>query len=290
MGVTIGLPFYNCERTLVRTLRSIFAQTYQDWELILVDDGSRDRSLEIASAVRDPRVRLVADRGNRGLAARLNQITQLARNEYVCRMDGDDLAHPQRVAAQRSYLEQHPEVDVLGTAAIAIDDQDRPSLLRGARANLRDPREVLRFGGPIHPSVMARRAWLRRFPYDPSFARSQDKELWVRSCGSSRFEQLSQPLFFYREGGQVSLGNYRGSCEADRRILLRYGPNLVGPLETARLVARSHLKETCYRVFDLAGQAGRLVARRGSDLTGEELAAARETVAKVLQTPVPGID
>ena len=74
----IGLPFFNNQRTLAGALRSIFAQTIDDWQLILVDDGSTDDSLEIARRVRDPRVRVIADRQNVGLAARLNQIVEFA--------------------------------------------------------------------------------------------------------------------------------------------------------------------------------------------------------------------
>jgi glycosyltransferase involved in cell wall biosynthesis len=73
--MTIGIPFYNAEAYLGDAIRSIFAQTYHDWELILVDDGSTDRSLEIARAVRDPRVRVISDGQNRRLPYRLNQIT-----------------------------------------------------------------------------------------------------------------------------------------------------------------------------------------------------------------------
>jgi glycosyltransferase involved in cell wall biosynthesis len=291
VGVTIGLPFLNCERTLVRALRSVFAQTYQDWELILVDDGSTDRSREIAAAVRDPRVRFVTDGANRGLVARLNQITQLARNEYVSRMDADDLAHPQRLALQVEYLDEHRRVDVLGTMAIAIDGEDRPSRLRATRAGtLQDARTVLRAGGLVHPSVVARIEWLRRFPYDPRFPRAEDQELWVRACSSSRLEQLPLPLYFYREAGAVNLANYRGSCATVRKILRRYGPPLVGRVETAKLIAGSHLKETCYRAFAAAGQAARLVERRGTPLSSAQRAAAERAIASILRTPIPGLD
>lgn len=289
--VTIGLPFHNCGRTLVRALRSVFAQTYRDWELILVDDGSTDASRAIAAAVRDERVRVVADGENRGLVARLNQIARLARGAYVCRMDGDDLAHPDRVGLQVRYLDAHGDVDVLGTMAVAIDAEDRPSRLRAARPELlRDPGAVLRAGGLIHPSVMARIEWLRRFPYDPDFPRAEDLELWVRSCGASRLDQLPLPLYFYREAGSVDLGNYRRSCATGRKILLRYGPRLVGAVATGRLVVRSYLKESCYRAFAAVGEASRLVARRGTPLSERQIAAARESIAAVLRTPVPGID
>lgn len=290
MAVTIGLPFYNCERTLLKALRSIFAQTYRDWELILLDDGSTDRSLEIAAAVRDPRVRVLSDGENLGLVPRLNQITQLARNPYVCRMDGDDLAHPERLRTQVAHLDAHRDVDALGTMAIAIDAEDRPSRLRGLRVDIfRNPRMVLSRGGFIHPSVMARLEWLRRFPYDQGFTRAEDRELWVRSCGTSRLHQLPLPLYFYREGGAVNLDNYRRSCVTERKIFRRYGPALLGRVVTGAFIVRSHLKEACYRMFAAVGQAGRLVDLRGTPLSRQQLAAAGQVIRAVLCTPVPGI-
>jgi glycosyltransferase involved in cell wall biosynthesis len=289
--VSVGLPFFNCEQTLVRALRSIFAQTYRDWELILVDDGSTDASQRIAAAVRDPRVHFVSDGRNLGLVTRLNQITQLARGAYVCRMDGDDLAHPDRLAAQIAYLEAHRNVDVVGTMAIAIDAEDRPLRLRAVRPGiLGDPRAVLRRGGLIHPSIMARIEWLRRFPYDPGFPRAEDRELWVRASPSSRLEQLARPLHFYREVGSVNLGNYRRSSATERKILCRYGPTLLGPVATGRSIVRSYLKETCYCMLAAVGQAARLVELRGAPLSNEQRAAAQQAISAVLQTTVPGID
>jgi glycosyltransferase involved in cell wall biosynthesis len=238
-------------------------------------------------------VRLVADGENRGLVARLNQIAQLARFPYVCRMDGDDLSHPERLASQVAYLEAHRDVDVLDTMAISIDIQDRPSRLRASELEtVRDPRMLLRArgGALIHASVMARVEWVRRFPYDPEFVRAEDQELWIRSCASSRFEHLRRSLYFIREDGSVSLANYRRSCATSRKIMRRYGPGLVGPLSTRALVVQYHAKELCYRVFAAFGQTGRLVARRGTPLEPEQLAQAHETIATILRTPVPGID
>ena len=108
MPITIGIPFYNAETYLADAIRSIFAQTYQDWELILIDDGSTDRSVEIARAVKDPRVRVISDGQNNRLPYRLNQITALARFDLVGRMDADDLISPAKFEKQKSILDAHP--------------------------------------------------------------------------------------------------------------------------------------------------------------------------------------
>ena len=116
MRVTIGIPFYNAKHTLADAIRSVFAQTFQDWELILADDGSTDGSAEIARMVDDPRVTVISDGMNRGLPYRLNKITELARADYIARMDADDLMHPERLTLQVQYLDANPAVDVVSTA------------------------------------------------------------------------------------------------------------------------------------------------------------------------------
>src|SRR5688572_8039312 len=108
--VTVGIPFLNGKRTLVDAVRSVFAQTFTDWELILMDDGSTDGSADLVRGIDDPRVRLVSDGVNRGLCDRLNQIASLAQGRYLARMDADDLMHAQRLERQVAYLNRHADV------------------------------------------------------------------------------------------------------------------------------------------------------------------------------------
>ena len=103
-SLTIGIPFFNAEATLLDAVRSVFAQTHQDWELLLVDDGSTDRSLELARSIDDPRVRVYSDGRNKRLAARLNEISRLARFDHVARMDADDVCLPERLARRPDSL------------------------------------------------------------------------------------------------------------------------------------------------------------------------------------------
>lgn len=113
--VSIILPVYNAAATLRDTLNSIRQQTFQNYELIIVDDGSNDDSYQIAQQfqVNDPRIRIIRQH-NQGVVAASNRALELARAPYVARMDADDLMYPQRIAAQYDYLQQHPEVDLVG--------------------------------------------------------------------------------------------------------------------------------------------------------------------------------
>jgi glycosyltransferase involved in cell wall biosynthesis len=288
--ISIGIPFLNARRTLADAVRSVLAQTHEDWELLLVDDGSTDGSVEIARAIRDPRVRLLSDGVNRGLPDRLNQIAAEARGRYLARMDADDLMHPRRLERQLRFLEDHPEVDVVDTATVTIDEDNRPLGLRGDRPLDCDPRAVLKSGLLLHPTVTGRTAWFRDNPYDRDFVRAEDHELWARTCRRTTFGRLQEPLFFYREGPSGNLRNYLRTQQTVRKILRVYGPAALGRAGTALLLARSHLKSWTWRAYTRLGRQGRLIRARTRPLSAAELAAARDALDVVLQTPLPSSD
>lgn len=298
MRVSIGLPFYNSEQTLADAIRSVFAQTFQDWELVLVEDGASDGSLKVAQAVDDPRVRVVSDAVNKGLSFRLNQIAKLARGGYIARMDADDLMHPERLARQVEYLDAHPAVDLIGTGTYTIDSANRPVGLRGVGVvpDVR-PQAVLSRGLMLHPTVTGRADWFRRNPYDESLAyvRAEDVELWCRTCQNSVFAGLPEPLYFYREGAMVRekeaayLHNYLLTCRSIRNILVTYGPSMVGWPSTLLLILKSHLKGATYCLFTALGIQSVLIKKRNIPLSESERVVASKVLDTILQTPVPGL-
>src|SRR5262245_13561202 len=122
--VTVAISFNDEELYLAGAVRSVLGQTFEDFELLLLDDGSRDRSLEIARGfLSDPRVRVFSDGSRRHLAARLNEATRLARGRYIARMDADDVMHPRRLAVQVAHLDREPDCRAVGTwIALVTDD------------------------------------------------------------------------------------------------------------------------------------------------------------------------
>jgi glycosyltransferase involved in cell wall biosynthesis len=286
MLVSIAIPFCNNQATLARGIRSVFAQTFTDWELILLDDGSRDDSMAIAKSVSHPNVRVFSDGQNRGLVYRLNQAAALAKGSLLARMDSDDLMHPERIATQVRRLQQNPKLDLLGTAAYIIDDQDRPSGIRGVRGR------ALGVGLPftvfIHPTVMGRTEWFRRNPYDPGYVRAEDAELWFRTASSTCAENLEQPLFFYRDYGCFSLKKYLASGRTSRKILRKYGPALFGASNTMRKIAASHAKSAIFTVASALHYDDLLLKKRNCDLSPTEAREATRALDAILRTPVPG--
>ncbi|MFN3776080.1 glycosyltransferase family 2 protein [Sphingomonas parapaucimobilis] len=120
--ITVALSVYNNAGYLAQALDSILAQTFADFELVIVDDGSTDGSAAIIDcyAATDPRIRVIRQ-ANQGLVASLNHIMAVARGPYIARMDGDDVALPERFARQVGFLDANPDHGVIGTQIWTID-------------------------------------------------------------------------------------------------------------------------------------------------------------------------
>ena len=289
VSVTIGIPFFNARRYLADAVRSVFAQTHDDWELLLVDDGSSDGSIDVVRHLDDPRVRIFSDGRNRGLVARLNQIASLAQGAYLARMDADDLMHPERIERQLEFLRANASVDLIDTATFTVDGDLTPLGIRGDRPLDSRPVAVLRNGLLVHPTVMARAEWFRSNPYDPVYVRAEDRELWSRTWARTQFARLCEPLFFYREGLAGNLRNYLRTERTVRAILHRYGPPLVGARRTRLLLMRSRLKSMSYRISTTLGLQGRLISKRNRPLNATEMQEGLRVLAVVRSTRVPGL-
>lgn len=273
-------------------VRSVFAQSTPDWELILLDDGSTDRSLEIAKSVTDQRVRVISDGANRGLQSRLNQMANLARADYLARMDADDIMHPDRLDVQARRLDEQPELDVVGSGVYIIDKNHRPTGARSLDRLDSRPRSVLRHGLMIHPSVMGRTQWFRRNPYNESFRKAEDYELWCRTCATSTFEKVSRPLLYYREdhrNPESYLRYYAGDARYCRSCLKMHGPRIIGRPETAYLILKTYAKVGVYLAATKMGAQSALFAGRNRPLDAREIAEAMEGLNAVMRTPAPGL-
>ncbi len=126
-AVSVVMPLYNARRHLASALDSVLAQTFTDFEIIAVDDGSRDDTLDLLRQYesRDPRVRVLS-RPNTGIVGALNDGMRLARADLIARMDGDDLCLPDRFEKQVAYLQQHPDCVLVGSQVLLIDPDGEP--------------------------------------------------------------------------------------------------------------------------------------------------------------------
>lgn len=287
-AVSIGIPFLNPGPWLEEAVRSVFAQTLTDWELILVDDGSADGSFERVIRIRDERVKVFRDGVRKGLPARLNEIATLASGGFLARMDADDLMHPERLERQLAFLLSHPEVDVVSTGSYLLNVEGEPVGVRyGSCPSLR---EILARGGYLHASILGRREWFLKNPYSEAYPRAEDRELFVRTAKTSRFAVLREPLYLYRWDGNIRPQALLTGYRSERRVLLRYGPSLVGWKDTLSLLARSYAKAVAVRVLDWIGREQVLAQRAYQPLSQEEREEALRVLARVRATKVPGWD
>ena len=198
--ISVILPFLNGGAAFKPALRSILQQTYTNWELLLCDDGSTDGSLELARAIHDPRVVVWSDGKTKGLAARLNECIGRAGGALIARMDADDVSYPDRFRRQVEYLRDHPEIDMLGCCMLICEEDGKPI---GKRTSPAEHAEIVKnpaLGfGLAHPTWMARAEWYRRHLYDPTALRFEDIELLYRAHQTSRFANLGELLYGYRE-------------------------------------------------------------------------------------------
>ena len=198
--VSIVMPVRNCERTLKLAVGSILAQTYRRWELLLIDDGSSDGTVEIARSFQDSRIIVYSDGMARGLVARLNQAIALSRAKYIARMDGDDVAYPERLERQLAYLESHPDVDLIGAAILVFGQGGTPLGKRVVRADHEAICSTPASGfGVAHPTYVGRLEWFRRHWYREQALRCEDQDLLLRTYRCSRFANVPEILLGYRE-------------------------------------------------------------------------------------------
>jgi len=208
-AVTVALCVYNNAAYLNAAIASVCAQTMSEFEFLILDDGSTDRSGEIitAAAAKDPRIRVIK-RENRGLVASLNELIAAAQAPLFARMDGDDICQPDRLARQCAYLAAHPACGIVGTWAELIDENGAPLGAGGEKPVTHEELVAALRHGPLfcHPSVMMRTGLLREVGgYHPSYRHCEDHDLWLRLAGRTRMANLPERLLRYRVyPGQVS--------------------------------------------------------------------------------------
>jgi glycosyltransferase involved in cell wall biosynthesis len=202
-AVTVLMAVRNGERFVRAAIASILAQTWTGFELVIVDDGSTDGTAGVIASFADARIRVLTNRSSEGLARALNRGLDAAQAPLVARHDGDDIAHPKRLATQLAFLRANPEVVLLGAQVRVLDERGRASNPPGwHRALTHDGiRFQSTFDNPfIHSSIVFRRDVIRDDlgGYDPAFASGEDFDLWSRVAARYEVRNLPQKLVDFR--------------------------------------------------------------------------------------------
>lgn len=195
MSVYNGAPFVR------EAIESVLNQTFEDFEFIIFDDKSLDASATIIRSNPDARIRFFENAENVGLTKNLCRGMEIAKGEYVARMDADDVCLPERFERQARFLDAHPEISALGSAVYFFKDAGRDILGLQPVSHDEIKCELLYSFTMLHPSVMLRRHDFAKhnLNYDPYFRYSQDFDLWVKSIRKLRFANLREPLIRMRE-------------------------------------------------------------------------------------------
>lgn len=282
--VSIGLPFYNPGIHFRLAIQSVFAQTFSNWELLLLNDGSTDGSLELARGLRDSRVRVFSDGLNKRLTARLNELVRLASTPYFFRMDADDVMHPRRLEMQYSLLAQSPENSVIGTGAYSID---HASNIIGFRPVQERPAGGSTAHFFTHPTVCGFTKWFAAHPYNDDFIYHlcEDAELWTRTADSAHFRNLPANLLFYREEGGFSLRKYLSAQPGLLYLLTRRFEKQKGWLLLRS--AEKLLKIWWVIATASLGDTRRLVRRRYRPIGAEERKEAGAILNRIQAQEIP---
>lgn len=230
--VSVILPVYNAEQYLDVAIRSVLWQTYTNFELIILNDGSTDRSDEIIRQYNDKRIRY-SRQDNRGLIATLNTLIGQARGQYIARMDADDVSLPERLATQVHRFEQDPPLGLLGSWVQVIDHDD--DFVGTVRYPVTDTviRATLAVRNSFaHGSVMFRRSL--QPTYSTEALHAEDYDLWCRLAGSTKMANIPEVLYQWRFHPQSTSSTSSIQNNTAESIRRRYATTLLGHPPTTR--------------------------------------------------------
>ena len=196
--ISIIMPVYNGEMYISEAVQSILNQTYTNFELLIINDGSTDQTEEIINGFNDSRIRYIKNPHNLKLIATLNKGLAMATGKYIARMDADDISLPNRLQRQYDFMEANPDVAICGTGYQTLNSEDK---LRNPENHTEIMVGMLN-GCPIaHPTVMLRADVLKEnnYYYDEKFLHAEDYELWYRIGQHYILANLSEILLYYRK-------------------------------------------------------------------------------------------
>jgi glycosyltransferase involved in cell wall biosynthesis len=217
--ISVIMAVFNAERFLRPAIESILAQTFENYEFIIVDDGSSDSTATIVESFPDARIKFVRQQ-HKGLVPTLNHALTLARGEFVARMDGDDISHPERLERQLEFLRSHPQHALVGATYAVVDEQDNVTRVEAVLLDDEDIRIEIAVRNPFaHGSVMLRRAALDSSDVYHDVPSAEDWDLWLRLSQRWQMANLPEVLYSWRQTAGSILHTNRQSVSRSARAL-----------------------------------------------------------------------
>jgi glycosyltransferase involved in cell wall biosynthesis len=211
--LSVIMCVYNGETFLKEAVESVLGQTYASFEFIVVNDGSTDRSAEILASFDDPRIKRIDNSSNLGLIRSLNIGLDLAKGDFIARMDADDICAPDRLQKQLSFLKDNPEIGLCGSWLKIVDEE---TSYKFPLTHDEIMAALLEYNAMAHPSVLLRTKLVKEsgLRYDSRFPGAEDYELWSRMIFLTRFANIPETLLFYRRHEQQVTQNKKKLVEA----------------------------------------------------------------------------
>lgn len=195
--ITVILPFYNAESVIHTSINSILRQTYKDFKLLLINDGSTDSSQSIINRLNDDRICCIKLRKNVGLVEALNLGLNESKSKYIIRMDSDDVAAPERFRKQLDFMEQNPDIGISGTACQTFGKRKRR--LWNPLSDDKEIKTQMLFKNPmIHPTIIMRSEVIRSNSLQYRIENAEDYGLWWDASQCTRLANISKVLLNYR--------------------------------------------------------------------------------------------
>lgn len=260
--VTIGIPCYNVGKFISLSIKSVLMQTYTNFELIITDDGSTDNTIDEIRKFKDSRIKLIVDGENHGISYRLNQQIDMAKGYIFIRMDSDDIMFPNRVEEQVKYLQENPNVDVVGTGAVIIDNDNNIIGLRQGAISVKHPEDAINNSVFIHPTVAGRLSFFKKYKYDDELSGVEDKDLWCRGLQDSIFDIMQKPLLFYRDPLKFKLSTYLSRKKKGRMQVLKRWSLFRDKRPAVKYIFDSYAKGIGAYILCKIGKESRFIAQR----------------------------
>lgn len=214
-SVSVVMPAYNAEKYLREAIDSILTQTYDDFEFIIINDGSTDSTKEIILSYSDPRIVYLENEKNSGICVTLNKGLVAARGRYIARMDSDDISLPERFAIQVEYMDKHPEIGVCGSDVIVFGEGIEESVFDQIHSSDECSAGLLFNPCLAHPSVMINNQIMKQknLCYEDSYRGLEDFKLWWEFAKISKIGNINIPLIRYRHHRGQETRNVKGSTQ-----------------------------------------------------------------------------
>ncbi|MDX2186799.1 MAG: glycosyltransferase family 2 protein [Opitutaceae bacterium] len=276
-AVSVIIPAYQAASTLQRSVESVLAQDYSDFEVLIIDDGSTDGTRDIAEAFAktDARVRYLHLAENKGAAAAMNVGWRSSESPYVAILDADDAAMPHRLGAQVAFLDQHSDISVVGGGAVFIEKDTGFRETVWMPTHHRDLRRRRWYQSPfVHPTVMIRRAFLELTGgYTEGLRLGEDYDLWMRGFqeASVRYANLPVVLVEYTTRAVQRWQMIRASARVRHLAGKREGKRLVGMAAATRILAEGVVERS--GVFSIRDKIVRSLTTRVQPEAAEERSA-----------------